>query len=442
MTQFSGTLSLFLPLQEGPFLDQFPQLNAWREQLKAVVAAKGENVAAYTDDEQKLALKVFRLDTLEAMGNENRLLRLIPLSWSDEWMSPWQLVLSGRTSPQTGKLLEGWQALVNAAQQGDAAQVEAQTQALQLAGDAVAKVSPMKMQLEMWSNQLDLLPKAAALYALLTLAGIAAYVLAKPHWHRIIMWLMLLPLLLHSVVIAQRIMILGRPPVGTLYESVLFVGLMAALWGWWLARRKQLPEAMLCGGALGGLLLAVSGNYAGQGDSMGMLIAVLNTQFWLATHVVCITIGYATALIAGTLGHVVLWKPESKVASVLPAATVIALLFTATGTVLGGIWADQSWGRFWGWDPKENGALLIVLWLVWLLHGRMTAHIGGTGFAALLALTNVVVAISWFGVNLLNVGLHSYGFTNAAATGLYSFCAAEALIIGALYLRARKGVAA
>ena len=111
---------------------------------------------------------------------------------------------------------------------------------------------------------------------------------------------------------------------------------------------------------------------------------------------------------------------------------IFALLFTAVGTMLGGVWADQSWGRFWGWDPKENGALWIVLWLIWLLHGRLAGQLAPLGFAAGLALVNIVVALAWFGVNLLSVGLHSYGFTDTAAYGLLIFCIAELLIIAAL----------
>ena len=104
---------------------------------------------------------------------------------------------------------------------------------------------------------------------------------------------------------------------------------------------------------------------------------------------------------------------------------LVALLFAVAGTILGGIWADQSWGRFWGWDPKENGALLLVLWLLLVLHGRVAKKIRAIGTATCLVVGNVVVAITWFGVNLLNVGLHSYGFTESIAVNLAAFCSIE-----------------
>ena len=95
-----------------------------------------------------------------------------------------------------------------------------------------------------------------------------------------------------------------------------------------------------------------------------------------------------------------------------------ATLFSFVGTILGGIWADQSWGRFWGWDPKENGALLIVLWNAVILHARWGGMIRERGLAILAAGGNIVTCWSWFGVNELGVGLHSYGFTEGVLSTL------------------------
>ena len=92
-----------------------------------------------------------------------------------------------------------------------------------------------------------------------------------------------------------------------------------------------------------------------------------------------------------------------------------ATLLSFVGTVLGGIWADQSWGRFWGWDPKENGALLIVIWNALILHARWGGMVKQRGMAVLAVLGNIVTAWSWFGTNLLGVGLHSYGFNKTLA---------------------------
>ena len=106
-----------------------------------------------------------------------------------------------------------------------------------------------------------------------------------------------------------------------------------------------------------------------------------------------------------------------------------ATLFSFVGTVLGGIWADQSWGRFWGWDVKENGALIIVLWNALVLHARWGGLVRERGLAGLAIAGNIVTSWSWFGVNMLGIGLHSYGFTGAAFMWLMAFVASQLLLI-------------
>jgi hypothetical protein len=108
-----------------------------------------------------------------------------------------------------------------------------------------------------------------------------------------------------------------------------------------------------------------------------------------------------------------------------------ALLFCVVGTILGGIWANESWGRFWGWDPKENGALMICLALLAVLHARQGALLGPFGVAVATVLCGCVVAFSWWGVNLLGIGLHAYGFTGGVLHGLVVFYAVEAAVLAA-----------
>jgi hypothetical protein len=102
-----------------------------------------------------------------------------------------------------------------------------------------------------------------------------------------------------------------------------------------------------------------------------------------------------------------------------------ATLFSFVGTILGGIWADQSWGRFWGWDPKENGALLIVLWNAIILHARWGGLVRQRGLMVMTVFGNIVTSWSWFGVNMLGIGLHSYGFMESAFPWLIIFCASQ-----------------
>ena len=173
---------------------------------------------------------------------------------------------------------------------------------------------------------------------------------------------------------------------------------------------------------------------------MAVQQAVLDTQFWLATHVTCITLGYATTFLAGLFGVVFVLQgvltesqtPEIRrtVSRVIYGITCFAMFFSFVGTVLGGLWADDSWGRFWGWDPKENGALMIVLWNALVLHSRWGGLVRERGLACLSVFGNAVTAWSWFGVNELSVGLHTYGFTEGRAMWLILFVGSQLAIIG------------
>ena len=201
---------------------------------------------------------------------------------------------------------------------------------------------------------------------------------------------------------------------------------------------------MAVGALAGVILLTLSGRYALEGDTMGMLAAVLDSNLWLATHVVTIALGYAGCVVAGIIGHVLLLQAirgrggAAAAARSLYAVLAFGLVFTVIGTLMGGIWADQSWGRFWGWDPKENGALLIIVWCAALFHARLAGWIGHIGLAAGAIGSLITVALAWFGVNLLGLGLHAYGFTSGALWGLLAFLAVELAFLAAAVPLARK----
>ena len=240
--------------------------------------------------------------------------------------------------------------------------------------------------------------------------------------------------MLHVSTLVIRFLILMRPPTGTLYETLLFSAAIVMLVGI-IAFIKNRNGLFAAGSSVcATLLLFISRGFI-EGDSLNVLVAVLNTNFWLSTHVTMIVAGYAMCVVAALSAHLYLFTNRLQIEKMMVPLALVALLFTAIGTLLGGIWADQSWGRFWGWDPKENGALLIVLWLTWILHGCVSGHMRTRGFAAALALTNITVAVTWFGVNLLGVGLHSYGFFSGIAWGLGSFCAIQIIVVAFLTLR-------
>ncbi|MEZ4515306.1 MAG: cytochrome c biogenesis protein CcsA, partial [Chloroflexota bacterium] len=197
--------------------------------------------------------------------------------------------------------------------------------------------------------------------------------------------------------------------------------------------------ALVAGATAGFLTLLIAQGLSGNGDTMAVLQAVLDTNFWLATHVVVITLGYSATYLAGLLGAAyvirgVLTRSLDKVramqlAQMIYGVICFATLFSFVGTILGGVWADQSWGRFWGWDPKENGALVIVLWNALVLHARWGGVVKGRGLAVLAIFGNVVTSWSWFGVNMLGRGLHSYGFIDSAVFWLLIFVGLQLCLI-------------
>jgi ABC-type transport system involved in cytochrome c biogenesis permease subunit len=246
---------------------------------------------------------------------------------------------------------------------------------------------------------------------------------------------------LHTTALVSRIYISGRPPVTNLYSAAIFVGWGGVLLGLVLEGVYRLGIGNIIAGVAGfATLLIADGLASDGGDTFIVLQAVLDTQFWLATHVTCITFGYATTFVAGLLGALyivggVLTPSLSKqratdLARMIYGVVCFSIFFSFVGTVLGGLWADDSWGRFWGWDPKENGALIIVLWNALVLHARWDGMIKERGLAVLAVLGNIAVAWSAFGVNQLSVGLHSYGFTEGIALALVLFVASQLAIVG------------
>jgi ABC-type transport system involved in cytochrome c biogenesis permease subunit len=116
----------------------------------------------------------------------------------------------------------------------------------------------------------------------------------------------------------------------------------------------------------------------------------------------------------------------------------VGVLLIAAGTILGGVWADYSWGRFWGWDPKEVWALITLLIYLVPLHGRFAGWVSTFGlvFASVVCFLSVVMA--WYGVNfVLGVGLHSYGFVEGGSQGAMSLILSGmmSLPIGAAWRR-------
>jgi ABC-type transport system involved in cytochrome c biogenesis permease subunit len=375
--------------------------------------------------------------------------------------------------------------------------------------------------------------------------GFSQHAAGRPRWgtalRRSALLVLLMTLAVHTGALFARMYIMERPMVfvTNLYSSAVFIG-----WGCVaLCCVLELIFPLSVGnvvGAILGLATTIVAHNIANNDTLEMMEAVLDTNFWLATHVTTVTFGYVATFVAGFLGALyvlqmlaavvrdsfqttgeptvgaltafgaaatgvvgipllffwfatsafekfevvpsgLLWGAfwllvaagimyalalmllrvgtEGADAHARPVAGAVpriarpiaalaltperskvfgqmvygvvcfATLLSFVGTVLGGIWADQSWGRFWGWDPKENGAVLIVLWNSLILHARWCGLVKDRGIAVLAIFGNVMTAWSWFGTNQLSIGLHAYGFDSRLADGCFNFWLSQLFIL-------------
>ena len=284
---------------------------------------------------------------------------------------------------------------------------------------------------------------------------VVAFLLAAFSWlkwpeplQRSAYYLILLAFVATTAGILTRMWLEGRPPVTNLYSSALFVGWGCV--GLCLILEKIYKNGIgsVAAGLTGFCTLLIAHHLSLSGDTLEMMRAVLDSNFWLATHVIIITIGYSATYLAGFLAIIYVFRGvftrslDKATADTLNRMVYgiicFATLFSLVGTILGGIWADQSWGRFWGWDPKENGALIIVIWNAIILHARWGGLARTRGIMALAIFGNIVTSWSWFGTNMLGVGLHSYGFMDAAFVALTVFVATQLALIALTYIPREK----
>ena len=358
-----------------------------------------------------------------------------------------------------------------------------------LAANPLPHVDAAIVSEEAFFNFFEPFMKAIYLYLPVLLMSFFSWIIWSKTLRRTAFWLMMLAFIIHTVALLLRMHISGRPPVTNLYSSAIFIGWAVVGASFVIERLVGNGMGTILGSSVGmGTLMIAHYLARDEGDTMGVMQAVLDTTFWLATHVVCITLGYAATFLAGGLGivficlsvyekfsgpkYVLVYAKSSMqitkemlvrgffgslagrlfeqhssrklkvvgkerltkvLGSQIYGVLCFALFFSLVGTVLGGLWADDSWGRFWGWDPKENGAMLIVMWNAVILHARWDKMVRDYGTAVLAIFGNVVTAWSWFGVNELKAGLHTYGFTEGRLLALGVFVAVQMIIIaGAL----------
>ena len=258
-------------------------------------------------------------------------------------------------------------------------------------------------------------------FALLLFPGIGCPKNGRPGPYCVAMALFGTSILLQIFGFAMRTLISGRAPVTNMYEVLIFMALGASVIAYIyeiMYRQKVLVQAA---SVVAALTLILADNLPAVFDpSIQPLVPVLQSNWWLTVHVITITIGYAAFLLAMGVGHIAMvrylfYTTDRKTIDNLTRFNYrtmqIGVLFLAAGTLLGGLWAEKAWGRFWGWDPKETWALIALLLYLAVLHARYVRWIGGFGLNAASVLAFQGIVMAGYGVNyLLGTGKHSYGF--------------------------------
>lgn len=358
----------------------------------------------------------------------------------DAWKTTGLTLLNGLRNGRTDLSIQAYAAMSSAFQAGDAPEFNRQLAAYRssLAPSFSAELS--KARWEVFFNQMQPFYNAMVIYVLAGLFGLFFWFNLSETLRRSAVWLICLALVIHTTGLIFRMALEGRPPVTNLYSSAIFIGWGACILGLVLEQLYKNGIGVVVASGIGFVTLIIAHFLALTGDTMEMMRAVLDTNIWLATHVVIVTLGYASTFVAGFLAIVYILRgvftrtldvaTGKSLARMVYGIVCFATLFSFVGTVLGGIWADQSWGRFWGWDPKENGALIIVLWNALILHLRWGGMIRERGLINCAIIGNIVTSWSWFGVNMLGIGLHSYGFMDSAFWWLIAFVFSQLGLIG------------
>jgi cytochrome c-type biogenesis protein CcsB len=434
-------------------------------------AALPEGIAAFRAQQagktaDKAALDKFAqtaqaFDTVANLGYPLVIPPPNPAADKNSWMNLGASVLSAIQTDEIDPAVTFYARMATAYARGDAAEFNSAVAGYKEWLTPQFSHEVKKGRAEFYFNQIKLFLHATIIYIFaLVLAGGAlltfgSFPNVSETLRRSSFYLIALAFVVHTFGLVFRMALEGRPPVTNLYSSAIFIGWGACLLGLILERFYKVGLGCAVAGVAGFVTLLIAHNLALGGDTMEMLRAVLDTNYWLATHVVVVTLGYASTFVAGLLAiayvilgiftpllstnlggrEAVAGKAASEVnigkalAKMVYGIVCFATLFSFVGTVLGGIWADQSWGRFWGWDPKENGALLIVLWNAIILHARWGGLVRERGIMNLAIFGNIVTSFSWFGVNMLGIGLHSYGFMDAAFKWLMLFVGSQVALI-------------
>lgn len=405
-----------------------------------------EKLTPYFQALQRLENQYFIFSEIAA----GRMLRVLPIKGQETWASVAELPeeFQGLFAEVTKAFILSIGARV------DGSSLEQKKQAEQGLDQAVIKFKEAvqnqsgnqypdstSLKIEVHFNEFHPFRWSAVFYGISLLLYILVWIVTKPIIQIAAHGFLSLGFLLHIYGFVIRVYLTGHPPVTNMYETVVWVAFGSVVFAAILAYFMKNKFLMLGGAMVATLCMIVADNAPViLDDSIQPLEAVLRSNYWLTIHVLTITVSYAAFFLAmalGDIGLVYYLRGEKKFAAEIKSiaesvyrAMQIGLAFLIPGIILGGIWADYSWGRFWGWDPKETWALIAALGYLAVLHGRLVGLVRDFGIIVSGVATFSLVIMAWYGVNfVLGAGLHSYGFGAGGVEYVSAFVLAHFILI-------------
>jgi len=399
------------------------------------------------DRRQQEAISVSERLALLAHVMDGSALLIVPApkNETDAWLVPDPSAITGYYSEtQFAPAFAATTKMMRAYQQGDAFEFSSVARQLR---ENLRALSPSiyppdrQLRLEYFYDHFDGFYRAIWFYGVGFLALLIGHVRKRGVALRNFgLALALLGLVFHASGIVMRCMIAGRPPVTNMYESIIWVSFAVSFFGMIFFARYRTPVYLLAAlpVTLTALLLVFQMPIA-MPASIDPLVPVLRDNFWLTIHVLTITLSYAAFALAMGFGHILLWRYARNPSGARADAPMhfwlyrvlqLGVLLLAAGTILGGVWANYSWGRFWGWDPKETWALIALLCYITTLHGRLAGWWTEFGLVVASVVCFLAVLMAWYGVNfVLGKGLHSYGFGIGGETYVATFVILDLLFV-------------
>ena len=286
--------------------------------------------------------------------------------------------------------------------------------------------SELKIKTELFYNQLQIFNKLSYIYAvigLLMILLLIQQILKERKWRtyiiKIAFVLNILAFAAHTLGLLGRWFISNHAPWSNAYESVIYIAWATILAGFIFSKKSMMTVAATA--ILSSLLLMVAAlNWLDP--EVTNLVPVLDS-YWLIIHVAIITASYGFLALGALLGFLnlilmIIQNQNNKLrlnnsikelTFINELSITTGLFMISIGTFLGGVWANESWGRYWGWDPKETWALASMLVYIFVLHMRFIPKLKGLfafNFASLVAYSSIIM--TYFGVNFYLSGLHSY----------------------------------